>query len=401
MSESFPRHLRNLFFAIGSALVLIAALNLVADPYQSFRCCNSDSLRKAAAGYGTRMGKGEMLARHDWDILLLGTSRVEAGLDPAHPAFAGSRVYNAGLPGADYPELDQAARTAMKRGTLKRLILCVDLFCFDPARHSTADADQSLITPGLNREEYFLANLLSLRATEASVETVRGAVHHAQARDYPLGLFAPHQTPGSHRRSDWPLGGALRLTLPAGIDRPNPPPLSDERFKSLAALLDDTSRAGIGVEVVHLPMHATGLEGYAALNIWPVYEQWIRRLSAVVTEHNRRFPDRPAAFWDFCQYNAVTTDPAFEKSAWFYDSYHLKVPLGNLVIDQIMGFASADQPAIPDLGLLVTNSNVEAHLAELRRDRETYYAADPEVKQIDAAIAREYRNRDAVGWESE
>jgi len=394
MNQSFPKHLRSLFCAIGSALVLIAALNLVADPYQSFRCCNSDSLRKAAAGYGTRVGKGEMLARHDWDILLLGTSRVEAGLDPAHPAFAGSRVYNAGLPGADYPELDLAARTAMKRGTLKRLILCVDLFCFDPAWQSTADADQSLVSPGLNRAEYCLANLLSLRATEASFETVRGAMHNAQAKDYPLGLFGPHETPGSHRRADWPLGGALRLTLPAGINRPNPPPLSDERFKVLAALLDDASRAGIRVDVVHLPMHATGLEGYAALDVWRVYEQWIRTLAAVVTIHNQRFPARPAAFWDFCQYNAITMDPAFEKSEWFYDSYHLKVPLGNLVIDQIMGFHSVGQAAIPELGLLVTNSNVEAHLAELRRDRERYYAADPEVKQIDDAIAREYRTRD-------
>jgi hypothetical protein len=59
-----------------------------------------------------------------------------------------------------------------------------------------------------------------------------------------------------------------------------------------------------------------------------------------------------------------------------------------------MGFHSVGQAAIPELGLLVTNSNVEAHLAEVRRDRERYYAADPEVKQIDDAIAREYRTRD-------
>jgi len=371
--------------------VLVAAVNLVGDPYQCFRCFNNNALQKAATGYATRTGKGEMIVGHDWDILLLGTSRVEAALDPAHPAFAGARVYNAGLPGAEYPQLDHAARAAMKPGTLKRLILCVDLFCFDPDWHPSDQADPSLTDPDLNHAEYYIANLLSLRATEASLETMRGALRHAQSRDYPLGLFAPHVTPGDHRRADWPLGGALRLTLPAGIDQRGASSLSDARFQSLALLLDDAGRAGIKVDVVHLPMHATGLEGYAALNVWPVYEQWIRALAGVVAAHNLRFPDRAATFWDFCQYNAVTMDPAFEKSKWFYDSFHLKVPLGNLVIDQIMGFRSADQAGIGDLGLVVTDSNVDAHLARLRRDRQAYYAADPEVKQIDKAIAEAYR----------
>jgi hypothetical protein len=393
MSQSFPKHLRSLSGTIAGALMLIAAFNLVADPYRSFQWFNIRSLQRAAAGSGTRMGKGEMIAGCDWDILLLGTSRVEAALDPAHPAFAGSRVYNAGLPGAEYSELDHAARAAMKRGTLKRLILCLDLFCFDPNWHANTDSDPSLIDPNLNHAEYYLANLLSLRATEASFATIRDARSHLQAKDYPLGLLAPHVTPGDHRRADWPLGGALRLTLPAGIDKPGASPLSADRFVALGVLLDDASRAGVKVDVVHLPMHATGLEGYAALHIWPVYEQWIRTLTSVVSAHNRRFPDDPATFWDFCRYDGATTDPAFENSVWFYDSFHLKVPLGNLVIDQIMNFRPADKSEIPHLGTVVTESNIESHLANLRRDRDAYDAANSEVEQIDRAIAQAYRDQ--------
>ena len=44
-----------------------------------------------------------MIARHDWDVLLLGTSRVQMGLDPEHPAFRGMHAYNAGLPGLISP----------------------------------------------------------------------------------------------------------------------------------------------------------------------------------------------------------------------------------------------------------------------------------------------------------
>ena len=66
MSQSFPKYLRCLACMIGGILMIVAALNLIADPYQCFRCFNITSLRQSAVGYGTRTGKGEMIAGHDW-----------------------------------------------------------------------------------------------------------------------------------------------------------------------------------------------------------------------------------------------------------------------------------------------------------------------------------------------
>src|SRR6185437_9557136 len=103
MIPSYSKHLRLFAELVVTCLCAVMAFNLLIDPYGCFGLLSNTRLSHSAAGLGTHVGKGEMIVHRDWDVLLLGTSRVETGFDPAHPAFAGLRVYNAGLTGADFP----------------------------------------------------------------------------------------------------------------------------------------------------------------------------------------------------------------------------------------------------------------------------------------------------------
>ncbi len=372
---------------IAGGLIIVACFNLIVDPYNCFGLLGGTQLSRSRTGIATPIGKGQMLATRDWDIVLLGTSRVEQGLDPSHPAFEGQRVYNAGLAGADFPELDHAARLAMRRGTLKRLILCVEFFCFDPDWHATDDAERSLINPQVNRFEYYATSLLSLSTTKQSRDTLIFAKAGYNSTHYPLGMRVAHPSEAGQSPHIWITSGYLRLTLPNGIEKSDRWPLDESRFEALSQLLADSSRAGVHVDLVQLPMHAAALEGYFAIDRWPFYERWVQTLTQVVARHNERFPQAPATLWDFCNYDSLTTDPAINKSVWFYDPFHIRIPLGDLVIDRIMNHAPPVETDLSDFGLILTEANLPLHLARLRRDHETYYANNPIVKQFHVALA--------------
>lgn len=385
MTGAFRRYLRILLTAALACLLAVAALNVIVDPFSAFRIIPHSPLGRYAAGMGMHIGKAEMINRADWDVLLLGTSRVQMGLDPQHPGFAGERVYNAGLYGADFPELDRAARLAMRKGKLKRLILCVDLYCFDPDWHPAPESQQSLLNPDLNRIDYWLSNLLSLNATEFSYQTLQNWRHGYQASNYPLGLRADADNPHPNH-ADWVLGGFFNLTVPPAAEASPGWSPSPSRLEALSKLLADASRAGVRVDPVQLPMHAICLERFFAVERWPVYRRWMAALTGIVDDHNRAFPNQPVRLWDFSTYNAYTMDPAFEHSHWFNDPFHFKPRLGDLVLDRLLHHPPPPGQSIDGFGEIVTGQNLQSHLQRLMSDHQTYFESNPEIQRIHQAI---------------
>src|SRR5437763_929087 len=96
----FREYVKAFAILAGIALGLIAALGVVVDPHHVFNLFHSTRLDAAKTSRGTRMYKAEQVRRGTWDVVVLGNSRVEAGIDPASTAWpAGRRVFNAGLSG--------------------------------------------------------------------------------------------------------------------------------------------------------------------------------------------------------------------------------------------------------------------------------------------------------------
>ncbi len=130
MSAAYLKYLRGMMGGILIALVFVAGANAMIDPFGIYRS-NGSPFRD---GIGGRLGKAQRLAAQRWDVILLGNSRVEVGLDPEHPGWRGARVFNAGLPGAVFDEFDRAARLAIAGHPPRRIVLCVDLSDFDARR---------------------------------------------------------------------------------------------------------------------------------------------------------------------------------------------------------------------------------------------------------------------------
>ncbi|MBF0220187.1 MAG: hypothetical protein HQL49_11780, partial [Gammaproteobacteria bacterium] len=57
---------------------------------------------------------------------------------------------------------------------------------------------------------------------------------------------------------------------------------------------------------------------------------------------------------------------------WHWESSHYKKELGDLVLDRIFDYHSADRKIPSDFGILLMPDNLEQHLAQIRADRERW-----------------------------
>ncbi len=379
---SYRRYLLWMIGLGGFALLGVAALNLLVDPFDIYRLVGSEEYSHFKEGIGMRMAKVEQLRARPWDVVLLGNSRVEVGLDPQSPAWGGARVYNAGLPGAIFDEIDTEARIAFGNSSLKRIVLCVDLGDFDAERTLPDDDQLTLLNPSLNRMDYRLASLLSINAVAKSLGTLKNSSHHHPAMDWRQGeMDTPLVT---HGWADWTLtgyydfGGAEAASANLRI--------SPSRLAGLEKLLEDACGRGIRVDLVELPTHVTFFERYRLAGKWDVYTQWVREMAEIADRCSRRFPECPVKFWDFFSYSRYTTEmipglgTTVTKMRWYWDGGHFKRELGDLVIDRLNDWPAPPGEDVSDFGVVLDSKNVGAFLEKLERDRRTYLDSHPVVR---------------------
>jgi hypothetical protein len=383
---SYRQYLFRLLLLSGIALGSLAAFNVVMDPFGAFRVVSWERLKRARAGLSTRDGRAEALARSGWQVVLLGNSRVYMGLDPQNPVFDGLKTYNAGLGGPTFPEVSLTADLAMKQPSVKRLILGVDLYEFNGGIPPMEETGRSPLNPDLNWVDYRISTLLSAYATELSWRTMVTARNNGTGIDSSLGFFIRGQDLHGNGWRDWVMGGFYNYTVPREV-RINPKwKLSDKIFGDLAAVLDEAGRRKVKVDVVQLPMHFIAMERFSADERWPLYIDWLTRLTATVEQHNRAQPDEPVLLWDFCEKNPYTTEPfpgpdeTTTNMKYFYDPFHYKKPIGDLVLGRIVGNEPA--PAGMDFGLILTSDNLARHIAAIQRGTLEYAAENPLVRRV-------------------
>jgi len=288
------------------------------------------------------------------------------------------------LPGAIFDEIDRAARLTFHDHAPRRFVLCLDLSDFDSRRTAPDDDLLTRLNPSLNPVEYRLASLLSMNAAEKSAGTLKNLLNNRPATDWRMGqMDDPLTTRG---RADWELvnfydfAGAEGAT--AGLT------ISQSRMRKLADLLDDASRNGVQVDLVELPTHVIFFQRLVLAGKWDLYVRWIADLTDIADRHNRRFPDNPVKFFDFCSYSRYTTEPfpqlgqTITDMRWYWDPGHFKNALGDLVIDRLTGHAAPPGEEVSDFGVILDSRNVGQFLAKLLSDRRQYLDSHPEIRQM-------------------
>lgn len=132
-SAQYSRFVGILAVILVTPSILAAALVLLVDPYYVAGSPDIAGLNAVRPLY-----EGQVLAAKPYQVrrlkpqaVALGSSRVEVGIDPRHPGWAGQPVFNFGVPASTSYEIMLAFLHAQQVAPLKQAVVGLDFFGFN------------------------------------------------------------------------------------------------------------------------------------------------------------------------------------------------------------------------------------------------------------------------------
>jgi len=409
---------RRFFAVIVAGLIVIVALGAgvaAVDPYLLYDAPRIDGVNrwKTRFFYGQYDSKARhvraMRPRH----VVIGTSTAGGSLRPEHALFNGEPAFNYALAGSTPRLQGMALAHALETGTLRSVIVCIDLFSYNAFMDQRAFRQFELAVEqggGVRGQwrrwrravETWIAEALGHDAIADALATVR-----EQRQPGEGGIFRDIRADGFWQNPR--PAGMAQLPLFTTIERqylssgwfPEPArryAFEDGRGRStlaeLGAMLEHASAAGLDVTIAIMPFHARFAEAMHEAGLWDDFDELKRRIVALGAQ-----PQFAGSVhvWDFSGYHALSMEAvkgAGRDTPWFEDSIHPSAATGDMMLLRLQLGAQAPGRVPEDFGRLLDAANVEAQLAAAVARRAEYLetrAADVEQVRLIARQTAAYR----------
>lgn len=404
------RYLRDLLLTAAAAIALIAAFNLLVDPYSYFgtRDIRGLNVRKPRPDEQIAVVKYEAAARLGADVLVLGNSRADVGFDPEHPVFAGHLAYNLGVPGAGICTAWWNLQALAARQPVHRAIAGIEFLDFLTAappsdcgptpsyfQHARlADRGRALFTIG--------GLMMSVRAVRLQSDPYPDEV---TARGFsPMRNYDRQATEDGYyvmfeqRAQEYARNFAR---LPHSLRAPGA--ASSLELETLRAMVRHAVANRERLDLVIYPYHLELLLLIRASDLWPLFEDFKRSVVAIVDEETRVSGRDLVRVWDFTGVSPNQQEPIpppgnhVAVTRWYWEAGHFKKPLGDLVLERMAG-AGADSDAADCrvFGVRLEASTLEQCLVQQRESLQGAGAAAPELASHVEQLARDARRPDGL-----
>lgn len=344
---------------VGGALAML--VNFSVDPYLIFGTARIEGFNDVKADINPRVRTTKVYQPETgkWDTLIVGNSRVEMGIDPAHACFenAGWHVYNIGIPGAGVRQQLAYALNVIYQQPVERVLLSVDFVDFlVPAGSAPPEPDASpagagslrFLFDGEYNPERSLASLmdryralLSLDALISSVRTVllqsanqptrtRAGFNPANDFAHAIDVEGPQALFAQKLAS---LGS--RYQRPVALHYRDGSPSVE--FANLKQFLDIAARRDIEVIVFTNPFHVEFWRLLDRLGLGDMHEEWLDLVANTV----RQSPG-DVVLWDFSMDSPFIHEPVPPPGVrsgpleWFWEPAHYRKQLGDLMVDAML-----------------------------------------------------------------
>jgi len=353
-----------------ASALLVIGLNAAVDPYAitgAPRIAGLNEHKNLINDYIRLMKKYHpSQGRHN--ALIVGNSRVEMGLDPAHHCFreAGVNVYNLGVPGAPVQMQLAYALNVIYQQDIDTVFLSADLadfvwaeslddFGLIPLEEYSVEGFELTAAGKPNPDhmvplflDYYRC-LFSLDSLIASISTLVGQTSAGPDRD----------EAGYNPARDW--ANLVQIEGPRALfdikfnelnryffmqwymfDRQG---RIDPSFADLAVFLDIAMKQGIKVYFLVNPFHQSYWDLLREGGHMPMYEEWLDELKAIVA----RYPAESVSFWDFSGDSPFVQEPVPEPGRnsaplhWFWEPSHYRQELGDLMLDSMLSESCGTQ----------------------------------------------------------
>ncbi len=388
-------HLLQILVATFIVLVAIPGFNWLANPYGIWNSPKILGVNTAQSELAMheRIYKTVGLARHPADTIILGTSRSDIGLNPNHPAL-GKDAINLAISAQPNRETHRLFDALNDRQKINTVVIGLDFFVSNNllpeppdfvAENFTIDRSwklalsDSTLTDSLRqiiKRKVLLSKTWSERGLcLRSAQYVKdGEGHHtlmnASENSYLMSYYLPLPSCSYDFSS---TNGQL------------------PQLEEIRAIFARAHSDHIALKLLISPSHASQWETLAAAGLWGKWEEWKHRLVKMNEEEAQRAGQSTFPLWDFSGYNSISTEvvPVLGDTTtimhWYFDSSHYTPAAGDLVFDRIFNYKSPDRTVPDDFGVLLTNQNIEFHLANIRSDREHYRQSHPDdINEIEA-----------------
>jgi hypothetical protein len=409
---SHARYLKHFTLTLLATLGTLACVNVTVDPYDLHARLHRAGLNtvKPAFQDNQKLGKAFAVARLAPQAVIIGTSRSNHALDPDHPGWRADAAprYNASADGGHIREIARMFAHALAVGQLKQAVIELDPFSFDIHRPPADNfPDDAYLLPGESTWRLLPTQArfaLSLSTAKASLQTLR-------SQDTALSFFEANGRRnvrtfqnklaqfGGHRKM-FTLSERTQYIAPF-FAKPQAQRLAfadaggESSFAHLQQILALARRTNVDLRFYFSPVHARQQELYAGLGLGPRLEDWKRDIVRLLAKEAAAAPGRQAfALWDFSGYNAITTeavpplDDATTRMRWHWESSHFTQAAGDLILDRIFDHHDTSSAMPEAFGVALGAHNIEAHLAQIRADRQTYRAAHAgDTAELEVMIA--------------
>ena len=398
---NFSIYLKFLLIAVSVVLISTVGFNRLIDPFALYGgpIIEGVNIHKTAFNRNTRMSKAAAIYQQNPLAIVLGSSRGEYGIDPDHPGWDTSSVYNLSLSSANLYESFRYLQHAQAVQPLQQVVLMLDLLMFNASKPEQADfTEERLAVNAKNQPQQQnssdLLILASLDTTFASVETImkqyktEGSICLANGmRETTHNTINIHSSGGHHKAFLSNEKGYFNDTY----DKFSLTTAQRNNWKTYQEILSLAQQQKIELHIAISPSHARQFETIAVKGIWSIFEQWKRQLVTLNESVAAEQGKIPFALWDFSGYNHYTTEAVpplgdtETQMQWYWESSHYKKELGDLVLDRIFSYKHPERKIVKGFGALLNSENIETHLQKLREDRQQWRVLHPEdVVEIEA-----------------
>ncbi|HAT1876289.1 TPA: hypothetical protein I8Z35_001029 [Legionella pneumophila] len=360
--------------------LLIISFNWLVNPYDIYKSLPIQKFsQKPQVTSHLRLTKAIAIKWKKPEYLILGSSTAETGLNPDFSAWDNSYVYNLGLSGANIYEVMRYLQHAEAIKPVKKVILVVNFFMFNAYVNNRDDFNESLLHVDFNGNKNphtintIVSTLLSFDALKASWETIKNQ-HKGNAFLSNGQLIHNYREEQIQQLKGYKNNFLYTESYSKASLLPSPdnqfsfanPEKGIDTIAYLQKIITICENNHTELILILAPEHVRLLETYKLLDLWGTYEQWQKKLVAIITTHNQKYPNSKFALWGFNNINSITTeqlpdkDDIATKMHWFWDPQHFKNELGNLILSMVLRLK--DESGVSHFSTLLTEDNIQTKL---------------------------------------
>lgn len=354
---------------------LVASVNILVDPYGLFGVVEIEGFNaEKPERDGSRTLKSLQLRRQPYDVVFLGSSRVQLGMHPGSPVLDGARAYNLGLVDVSMVEMEGVVDYMLRHQRPRTVVIGIDLISFD-ARHATNGDYAVSGFAGASPAQLYLPRIGSLRALADSVSTVFYNLSGAKRS-----VFDPHGALHRPRNMPYDYREAFRhmIAYYANWEFYTDFAYGPENVRSLRRSLRQLLRRNIRVHLFVSPVHASQLEVMRLMGLYDEFERVKRDLVAITAGLDA---GDHLQLWDFTGYNNITIETlprpgSGEHMRWYWEQAHYKRETGDMILARMLGGEEWADRVPADFGVRLAPEMIEAHLAAIRRGRVRFHESN-------------------------